>query len=273
MRAMSEGSHGGPPPEADRPPAPEPGFAERARTLLHQARTGALATLSCRRPGHPFASLMPYALDAEGRPLFLISALAEHTRNLEADPRASLLVTQPGAEGEPLAAARVTLMGEARRLPADEAAAARALYLARHPAAGGWVDFGDFAFWRLDPTDVYFVGGFAAMGWVDIGEYVRARPDPLADSAPAILDHMNRDHAGALLEYARGWAGAEADEARMVAVDRLGFRLRLKRGDRRWSVRLAFPREVRSAEECRAALVEMLRRARGEVLDTRAPGA
>jgi putative heme iron utilization protein len=273
MRAMTGGSHVGPPPGAARPPAPEPGFAERARTLLHQARTGALATVSCRRPGHPFASLTPYALDADGRPLVLISTLAEHTRNLEADPRASLLVTQPGVEGEPLAAGRVTLMGEARRLHGEETATARALYLARHPGAGGWVDFGDFAFWRLDPTDIYFVGGFAAMGWVDVGEYVRARPDPLADSAAAILDHMNRDHADALRTYARAYAGAEADEARMVAVDRLGFKLRLRHGDRRWSVRLGFPREVRSAEECRAALVEMLHRARGEVLDTRTPGA
>jgi putative heme iron utilization protein len=272
MQAMSEGSHGGPPPGADRPPAPEPGFAERARTLLHQARTGALATLSSRRPGHPFASLMPYALDGEGRPLFLISVLAEHTRNLEADPRASLLVMQPGVEGEPLAAGRVTLMGEARRLHGEEAATARALYLARRPGAGGWADFGDFGFWRLDVRDVYFVGGFAAMGWVDVGEYARARPDPLADSATGILIHMNRDHADALRTYARAYAGAEADEARMVAVDRLGFKLHLRQGERRWSVRVAFPREVRGAEECRAALVEMLRRARG-VLDTRAPGA
>lgn len=270
---MSEGGHVGPAAGTDHPPAPEPGFAERARTLLHQARIGALATLSGRRPGHPFASLMPYAPDAEGRPLFLISALAEHTRNLEADPRASLLITQPGGEDEPLAAGRVTLMGEARRLRGDEAAGARALYLARHPGAGGWVDFADFAFWRLEPSDVYFVGGFAAMGWVDVAEYARARPDPLADCAAAVLAHMNRDHAGALLEYARHYAGAEADEARMVAVDRLGFKLRLRRGDRRWSVRLAFPGEVRSAEECRAALLAMLRRARGEVLDTRPSGA
>lgn len=268
---MTEANHAEP--GNDRPPVPEPSLAERARTLLHQARTGALATLSSRRPGHPFASLMPYAPDAEGRPLLLISRLAEHTRNLETDPRASLLVTPPGVEDEPLAAGRVTLMGEARRLRGDEAAGARTLYLARHPGAGDWVDFGDFGFWRLDVREVYVVGGFAVMGWVEADEYTRARPDPLADSGAAVLEHMNRDHAGALLEYARHYAGAEAEEARMVGVDRLGFKLRLRRGARRWSVRLAFPREVRSAEECRAALVEMLHRARGEVLDTRAPGA
>jgi len=87
--------HAGPPRAADAPTIPEPTFAERARTLAYLGRTGSLATLSRRHPGHPFASVMPYALDADGRPLFLISSMAMHTQNLEADARASLLVTQP----------------------------------------------------------------------------------------------------------------------------------------------------------------------------------
>src|SRR5438552_18331170 len=106
--------HAGPPGPPDAPTVPEPTFAERARTLVHLGRDGTLATLSRRHPGHPFASIMPYALDAEGRPLFLISSMAMHTQNLEADWRASLLVTQPGAAAaDPLAAGRVALMGRA----------------------------------------------------------------------------------------------------------------------------------------------------------------
>src|SRR5262245_28730894 len=108
--------HAGPPRTADAPTVPEPSFAERARTLLHLGRTGTLATLSRHLPGHPFASIMPYALDAFGRPLFLISSMAMHTQNLQADPRASLLVTQPGAVDDPLASGRVTLMGTAARV-------------------------------------------------------------------------------------------------------------------------------------------------------------
>lgn len=146
---------------APEPTAPEPSFAEQARTLLHLGRTGTLGTLSRRHPGHPFVSVMPYAPDERGRPLFLISTLAMHTQNLEADPRASLLVAQPG--DDPLALARVTLMGRGRRLTAADRAGAREAYLARHPNAIHWVDFDDFAFWRLDLSDVYFVGGFGAM--------------------------------------------------------------------------------------------------------------
>ncbi|HLF48500.1 MAG TPA: DUF2470 domain-containing protein [Methylomirabilota bacterium] len=262
MHEPPAGSEPAPPPPA-LPPPPEPGYAERARTLVSLGRTGTLATLSRKHPGHPFGSVMPYVLDARGRPLFLISRMAVHTQNLEADPRASLLVTQGAvAEEDPLALGRVTLMGTATRLAQGNLTAARETYLARHPKAAYWVDFGDFAFWRLDLADVYFVGGFAAMDWIEPGAYEAARPDPLADSAAGIIEHMNRDHAGALVIFARMLAGEEADEARMVAVDRLGFKLRLRSGSRLHSCRIAFPREVTSAEQCRAALIAMLADAR-----------
>ena len=254
--------HAGPPRAADAPVIPEPSFAERARTLAYLGRTGSLATLSRRHPGHPFASVMPYALDADGRPLFLISSMAMHTQNLEADARASLLITQPEWTGDPLAAGRLTLMGAAARVPNAETAAARAAYLARHERARYWADFEDFSLWRLEVADLYFVGGFAAMDWVTAADYRAARPDPLADVAAGIIDHMNRDHADALKEFARHFAREAADEATMVAVDRLGFKLRLRQGERLSSVRIAFPREVRSAEQSRETLIAMLREAR-----------
>ena len=255
-------SHLDPTPRPAGPPPPEPAPAERARTLLERARTGMLATLSRRHPGHPFGSVMPYALDAAARPLFLISRLAMHTQNLEGDPRASLLALEVADAGDPLAVGRVTLMGTARRVPDDDVAQARAAYLAWHPNAANWVDFDDFAFWRLEVADVYWVGGFGAMGWIEERDYTGARPDPLADAAPDIIEHMNRDHADALVTYARVLAGLDADEAAMLAVDRLGFRLRLSSGGRLHATRIAFPREVRSAEEARVVLIEMLRECR-----------
>jgi putative heme iron utilization protein len=257
--------HAGPPSPSDTPPVPEPTYAERARTLVHVGRAGMLATLSRRHPGHPFASLMPYAVDDAGRPLLLISSMAMHTQNLQADGRASLLVAQPDWAGDPLAAGRVTLMGGAQPVPEADVAAARAAYLAWQANARYWVDFDDFAFWRLDVVDVYFVGGFAAMDWVGAGEYATARPDPLADVAGGIIAHMNGDHADALRTYARAYAGVDAEEAVMVAVDRLGFKLRVTGAGRRHSVRIAFPREVTTAGESRTVLVEMLKRAREAV--------
>ncbi len=254
--------HAGPGPEAGPPPPPEPSYAERARTLVHLARSGALSTLSRRHAGHPFGSVMPYAPDDRGAPLLLISSMAMHTQNLEADTRASLLVTQPGWTEDPLAGGRVTLMGRAARVPDHGRPAAREVYLGRHPNAGFWVDFEDFAFWRLEVMDVYFVGGFAAMDWVTGEGYAAARPDPLADAADDIVAHMNRDHSAALLTLARAHADADAEEATMLSVDRLGFRVRVRSGERLHGARIAFSREIVTAEECRAALIEMIRAAR-----------
>jgi len=255
--------HGVPTP-GGRPPAPstEPSYAERARTLVHLAQSGMLSTLSRRLPGHPFGSVMPYAPDEKGAPLLLISGMAMHTQNLEADARASLLATQPGWAEDPLAGGRVTLVGRAARLPDRQRGPAREAYLARHPKAAFWVDFEDFAFWRLEVMDVYFVGGFAAMDWVTGEAYAAARPDPVADAAEGILEHMNRDHAPALLSLSRAHADAAAEEATMLSVDRLGFRVRLRTGERLHAARISFPREITTAEECRAALIEMIRAAR-----------
>src|SRR6266545_3685536 len=92
--------HAGGGPATDQPSVPEPSYAERARTLVYLGTIGSLSTLSRKRPGFPFGSVMPYAPDEQGRPIFLISTMAMHTQNLTADPRASLLVTQPGADGD-----------------------------------------------------------------------------------------------------------------------------------------------------------------------------
>src|SRR5713226_7340973 len=201
---------------SDQPAVPEPSFVERARTLVYLARIGSLSTLSRKQPGFPFGSVMPYGLDDHGRPIFLISTMAMHTHNLQADPRASLLVTQPDAAGDPLGASRVTLIGNVVPIPELDVAEARKLYLARYDNSRYWVDFEDFSFYRMDVVDVYYVGGFGVMGWVPASEYDRAPPDPLADSTAEIIQHMNADHKDALILLARVFAGMESQEAAMT---------------------------------------------------------
>jgi putative heme iron utilization protein len=205
---------------------------------------------------------MPYGLDNRGRPVFLISTMAMHTQNLQADPRASLLVTAPDAASDPLGAARVTLLGAVALVPRPEVAEARALYLDRYANAKYWVDFEDFAFYRMDVVDVYYVGGFGVMGWVSAADYDRAKPDPLADHAAEIVRHMNADHSDALILLARVFGGIESQEARMTSVDRLGFHVRLKIPDGMRGARIAFLREVTSSAEARAVLIEMVQQAR-----------
>jgi len=202
---------------------------------------------------------MPYAADDLGRPVFFISSMAMHTQNLHQDARASLLITQPDSSGDPLGAARVTLLGTTAEAPAAEV---RDLYLSRYENAKYWQEYTDFAYHRLEVSSVYFIGGFGVMGWVPAEEYTTASPDPLAETAQEIIRHMNADHPEAVLMIARRFAGEAATEASMTAVDRLGFHLRLKTGDRVHARRVAFPREVGNKDEARAVLVEMVQDAR-----------
>ena len=260
--SSSIGKHAGTGVASDQPVVPEPSFAERARTLVYLGRTGSLSTLSRKQPGFPFGSVMPYGLDERGRPVFLISTMAMHTQNLKADPRASLLVTQPGTGDDPLGASRVTLVGNVLPIPSPEVPEARKLYLERHANSKYWIDFEDFSFYRLNVVDVYYVGGFGVMGWVSASEYVQAQPDPLADAAASILQHMNTDHKGALVLLARKFAGIESQEATMTAVDRLGFHVRLKTQSGVKGARIAFLREVSNPGETRKVLVEMVQQAR-----------
>ena len=266
MTASSARKHAGPGPASDQPPVPEPAFAERARTLVYLGRIGSLSTLSRKQPGFPFGSLMPYGLDDHGRPIFLISTMAMHTQNLQADPRASLLVTQESSDSEPLGASRVTLVGNVLPAPDAEVAETRKLYLARHANSKYWVDFEDFSFYRMKVVDVYYVGGFGVMGWVSAAEYDGSQPDPLADSMAGIIQHMNTDHKDALVLLARKFARIESQEATMTAVDRLGFHVRLKTQDGIRGARIAFLQEVSNPAEARKVLVEMVQQARSQVI-------
>lgn len=202
---------------------------------------------------------MPYALDGQGRPVIFVSDMAMHTQNMQQDPHVSLLITQEQASGDPLGAARLTLLGSAMVVEAEEV---KDQYLARHENAKFWQDYSDFAFYRIEVVGVYFVGGFGVMGWIPAEEYRRASPDPLAEAAPRIIQHMNDDHADALLLLARRFLGETVDEARMTAIDRLGFQVRLRSGDRVHGGRIALLREARDTSEARSVLVEMVRRAR-----------
>ncbi|MBH0195308.1 MAG: DUF2470 domain-containing protein [Nitrospira sp.] len=249
-------------PDSDGPDVPEPSHAERAKTLVYLQQTGSLSTLSRKQPGWPFGSVMPYGLDAQGQPVFLISTMAMHTQNLLGDPRASLLVTPPESRTDPLGAARVTLMGSVTKVPKEDNAAVRACYLERHANASYWVDFQDFGFFRMALAEIYFVGGFGSMGWVIPADYVQAAVDPLADEAANLIRELNTEQAETLLALARALGDAEAQQATVTALDRLGFHLRFTTPGRMQGGRVAFTSSVRNASEVRAGLAGLAAQAR-----------
>jgi putative heme iron utilization protein len=171
-------------------------------------------------------------------------------------------VEQIGIDGDPLGAARATLVGVAAPVPREEIAPVRDAYLDRHPNSINWVDFADFSFYRLQLVDLYYVGGFGVMGWVSATDYEHASPDPLAEFAAGILEHMNADHGASMVQLARVYAGISATAATMTSVDRLGFWVRLKTKEGMKGARINFLTEVATPEGTRKALIEMVRQAK-----------
>jgi putative heme iron utilization protein len=146
------------------------GGAAAARALLRARDSGVLSTLSRRRLGYPSASLVPFALSDAGEPLLLLSEIAQHTQNLEADPRACLFVFDAEAAAKDARTApRLAVYGEVAAVAADREADARARYLARHPSARGLLGM-DFRLYRLAVEEAQWVGGFAAAGWITAAE-------------------------------------------------------------------------------------------------------
>lgn len=153
--------------------------------LLHKTPYGVLATQSTQMPGYPFASILPFILDEGHCPVFLISALAEHTKNLMADHRASFLVSSPNGENV-LTGVRLTLVGDVQRVDVSQELVAR--YLRYQPDAKRYLELGDFAFFRLTPKRARYVAGFGEMGWMEEGEWANGAVLPLVDEAKFYSD-------------------------------------------------------------------------------------
>lgn len=240
-----------------RPAAPAFDPVASARALLRSARRASLSTIGAAGGG-PYASLVGLATDRDGAPLMLISDLARHTRNLKADPRASVLCAETGA-GDPLAHPRVTVFGTCA--PVDKEAL-RARWLARQPDSEGYFDFGDFNMVRLEPAGAHLVAGFGRIHDLDWNA-LRADVEgaqALFDAEAGVVEHMNEDHADATRLYATKLLGAPDGDWRFEGCDPHGCEIGLS-GVARY---LPFPAPARTAGDLRKALVALVAQAREE---------
>lgn len=238
----------------------EPAPGAEVRRLLRSLDRAALAT--CMAPdgaaghgGWPYGSLVLLAVDQTAAPLLLLSDLAEHSRNIRADPRVALLIDGTAGLPDPLTGARATVLG---RASVYEDAAARARYVARHPSAANYAGFKDFRLYRVEIASAHLVAGFGRIDWVAAAEIVDAPAPALMEAELEILAHVNRDHADALDLMARA-AGFAGEGWRITGIDPEGIDLR--RGGA--VARLDFAARVEDAGSARAELVRLTRAARG----------
>jgi putative heme iron utilization protein len=220
-----------------------------ACAILRSRRSAALATALAADAGWPYASLVTIACDIDGSPILLLSALSDHTRNLDRDARASLLIENASRRANPQTGPRTTLLG---RILADEEPRLRRRFLARHPGALLYAGFGDFRIFRMAVERVHWVGGFGRARWLDAAA-ILADADAaraIGEAEPTLLEEINRDYAAAIDRSATTLLGRVGSGWRIVAMDTDGCDL--ARGVA--SARLPFPRPVRDADDLRATL-------------------
>jgi putative heme iron utilization protein len=203
-----------------------------ARQLLRAHRYGALSTLSKKFEGHPFGSITPYLVDHDGSLLILISALAEHTKNILHDPRVSL-ITHNQEDAHIQTQGRLTVVGTAALEPKRELAGKR--YLRYFPEAQTYYDMPDFQFYRIAPQALRYIGGFGDIHWVKADRY-QVPPNTLATEEDTLLGRIN--------------AARTVEFGQLIGIDCDGYDLRVE--DR--TVRHDFPTLALDAAQALALL-------------------
>lgn len=230
-----------------------------ARQFLRSTHSGILSTHSAKFADYPFGSVAPFVLDHDCQPVILISNIAEHTKNIIANPKVSLLVF---AGMEDLQAnARLTLLGEAIRIDKEDADL-RARYLRYIPQAAGYFDMHDFAFYRIRITQARYIAGFGKMSWM-AGVDMTPPANQLAGVETSVIEHMNADHMDSLIAYCRHFHGFDAQKAEMLGIDYDGFDVKAENSAGSSQIlRFQFESPISDAATARTALVAMSKIAR-----------
>tara|TARA_E500000305_G_scaffold100154_1_gene92858 strand:- start:146 stop:883 length:738 start_codon:yes stop_codon:yes gene_type:complete len=230
------------------------------RSLMRSLDRATLSTGMADGDGWPYGSLVMAAVDQDASPLLLLSDLAEHTANLKADPRISLLFDGTAGLAEPLTGARASVLGRVEKIDDDRMAER---YLRRHPSARMFAGFKDFNFYRVSVERAHIVAGFGKIHWVEATDILSERAPELEEAEAGIVAHMNEDHADANQLYASVLLGRDGEGWEMTGCDTEGCDLRL--GGH--VTRLDYDAKVGDADETRKALVALVKRARQSAAD------
>jgi putative heme iron utilization protein len=210
-----------------------------------------LSTLSIDVEGYPFGSIAPYAVGHDGKPIILISDIAQHTRNIKRNNKVSLTVFDPNTD-DPQSSSRLTWIGDAE--PIDQADIdARDRYLRYFPTSESYFGTHDFSFYRIGLKRARFIGGFGQIFWIDPDAMLAN--NPFRETEHGIVDHMNQDHQQALFHYCKLFGLTNVETVTMTGIDSEGFDLSV---DKR-KLRIDFDSPIHTSEEARANLVKLAR--------------
>jgi putative heme iron utilization protein len=249
------------------------------RRWLLETKSATLCTLAAKPQleGYPFGSIVPFTVDAQGRPVIMIADIAAHTANLRRDSKASLFISDPHAQGDPQSSWRAGIVGSMRRIMTEDKESRHrststfvshteyqdihSRYVERVPNADNYSKQHDFDYWRMEEIQtVRYIAGFGRICWIEGNQLLR---DPLQggldQAAEGAVTHMNEDHQQNLIEMCEGLYGFTPASARMISLDTTGFKVEVSEPNR--TLFFSFGREI-DAESLRKAVIQVLQRAR-----------
>lgn len=232
---------------------PSEALSREARSLLLNQYFGVLSTISQKMGGYPFGSVTPYSLHRNGEPVILISDIAQHTKNIEADSRVSLTILEHGTE-DVQESPRLTILADAIKLgDVDNDTANR--YYSYFPQSQDYHSTHNFSFYRLTVVKIRYIGGFGEIHWFDPADFTLTNPFSQAEEQRIVM-HMNEDHQSALRHFLVHFKDIPADgeqAVQMVGIDADGFSLMMKKR----LYRFQFEEPIHTVQEAREALVAM----------------
>jgi len=238
-------------------------LAKEALQFLRTTRSGMLSTLSVKFPGYPFGSVAPFVLDSGSQPIILVSTIAEHTHNIIANSKVSLLVF--AGDDDLQANARLTLIGHALKIDKTDVNL-RARYLRYLPQAATYFDMHDFNFYRIEIAQARYIAGFGKMGWISgdsISADKQSSESELASQETGIIEHMNADHTHSMITYSKHFHNINATHAEMLGIDSGGFDVKVGIKDSGTQIlRFNFDQPIHDAQSARMALVAMSKTAK-----------
>jgi putative heme iron utilization protein len=236
-------------------------LAVEAKQFLRSTRSGVLSSFSAKFEGYPFGSVMPFVLGHDCQPIVLISTIAEHTKNIIANPKVSLLVF---AGTEDLHAnGRLTLIGEAKQIEKNDADL-MARYCRYFPESTGYLAMHDFQFYRIHIHQARYIAGFGKMSWMSGEEIVNINQpsNEIAQLETGMIEHMNTDHAESMLLYCQYFHGVTPSRLSLIGVDSDGFDVEAVINDDIKMLRFTFESPIFDANSARMAFVALSKSAR-----------
>ena len=238
-------------------------LASEARAFLRSTRSGVLSSYSLKFAGYPFGSVMPFVLDHNCQPIVLISSIAEHTKNIIANPKVSLLVFQSDhlKSAEDLHVnGRLTLIGEAEQLDKNDADL-MARYCRYLPESTGYLAMHDFQFYRINIAQARYIAGFGKMEWLTGDELVDIKNIENATSIATIetsmIAHMNADHVESMLQYCQHFQGFTPSHVNLIGIDCDGFDIEAVIKDDIKMLRFNFESPIFDANSARMAFIAL----------------